>query len=68
MLIMSKQLAIAAAASTFAMAALALLAPGSARVADLPSRMGATIAVAAPSTDSAPQVSLFGAGLLSLID
>jgi hypothetical protein len=52
---MSKQLALSAAASTFALAAMALFAPGSARVAELPTRMGATIAVAAPI--ALPQVS-----------
>ena len=66
-LIMSKQLAISAAASTFALAAMALLAPGSARVTELPARMGATIAVAAPL--SLPQVSVpSGAELLSSLD
>ena len=52
---MSKQLAISAAMSTFALAAMALLAPGSARITELPGRLGATMAVAAPL--SVPQVS-----------
>ena len=66
-LTMSKQLLISAAASTFALAALALLAPGSAGVAELPERMGATISVAAPL--SVPQVSAaLDAELLSALD
>ena len=64
---MSKQLAISAAASTFALAAMALLSPGSARVTELPARMGATIGTAAPLSVS--QVSaLSGADLLSVLD
>jgi len=65
---MSKQLAISAAASTFALAAMALLAPGSARVAELPARVGATtMAVAAPL--SLPQVSAPSVTeLLSVLD
>ena len=63
---MSKQLALSAAASIFALAAMALLAPGSARVTELPARMGATIAVAAPI--ALPQVSApSGAELLSAL-
>jgi len=79
---MSKQLALSAAASTLALAALALLGPGSARLAELPERMGATIAIAAPLSSGplssgplssaqvrAPQASVpRGAGLLSAFD
>jgi len=64
---MSKQLSISAAASTFALAALALLAPGSVRIAELPERVGATISVAAPL--SVQQVSApLDTGLLSALD
>jgi hypothetical protein len=45
---MSRQLAIASAFSIFALSALALFAPGSPRVAGLPSK-GATIEIAAPA-------------------
>jgi len=45
---MSKQLALAAAASTFALAALALLGPGSAHGPWPSSQTGATMSVAAP--------------------
>jgi len=69
---MSKQLALSAAASTLALSALALLGPGSARLAELPERMGATIAIAAPLSSAqvrAPQVSVpRGAGLLAAFD
>jgi hypothetical protein len=69
---MSKQLALSAAASTLALAALALLGPGSARLAELPERMGATIAIAAPLSSAqvrALQVSiLHGAQVLSVLD
>ena len=46
---MSKQLAVASAFSVFAMSALALFAPGSARVSDLALHEGATTEIAAPS-------------------
>jgi len=46
---MSKQLAVASAFSVFAMSALALFAPGSARVSDMALHEGATIEIAAPS-------------------
>ena len=45
---MSRALAIAACASIFALAACALLAPGSAPLEKVGTTMGATIAVAAP--------------------
>jgi hypothetical protein len=66
-LTVSRQLSFSAAASTFALAAMALLAPGSARIAELPERIGATIFIAAPF--SASQVSApLDAGLLSALD
>jgi hypothetical protein len=46
---MSKQLAVSAAFSIFALSALALFGPGSARVSDLAARTGATISIAAPA-------------------
>jgi hypothetical protein len=45
---MSKQLTVASAFSVFALSALALFAPGSARVSDVLQAKGATIAIAAP--------------------
>jgi hypothetical protein len=45
---MSKQLAVASAFSVFALSALALFAPGSARVGE-PTATGATIEIAAPA-------------------
>ena len=45
---MSRQLAIAAAFSTLALTALALFAPGSARLSDLGKEKGATVEFAAP--------------------
>jgi low temperature requirement protein LtrA len=45
---MSKQLSVASAFSIFALSALALLGPGSARVSELGSETGATIGIAAP--------------------
>ena len=45
---MSKQLSVASAFSFFALSALALLGPGSARVSELGSETGATTGVAAP--------------------
>ena len=47
--IMSQQLAVSSAFSIFALSALALLAPGSARVSDLATQTGATIGIAAPA-------------------
>ena len=46
---MSKQLAVASAFSVFALSALALFAPGSARVTELDSDTGATTGIAAPA-------------------
>ena len=46
---MSKQLSVASACSIFALSALALLGPGSARVSELGSATGATIEIAAPA-------------------
>lgn len=46
---MSKQLSVASAFSIFALSALALLAPGSARLPDLASETGATTGIAAPA-------------------
>jgi hypothetical protein len=46
---MSRQLSIASAFSIFALAALALLAPGSAHLSDMAYENGATIEIAAPS-------------------
>ena len=46
---MSKQLAVASAFSVFAMSALALFAPGSARLGELDIGTGATIEIAAPA-------------------
>ena len=47
---MSRQLAIAATFSTLALTALALFAPGSARLSDLATEKGATVEFAAPHT------------------
>jgi hypothetical protein len=46
---MSRQLSVASAFSIFALSALALFAPGSARVSDLVSATGATTGIAAPA-------------------
>jgi hypothetical protein len=46
---MSKQLSVASAFSIFALSALALFAPGSARLSDLGSKTGATSELAAPA-------------------
>lgn len=46
---MSRQLAVASAFSVFALSALALFAPGSARVPDAATQTGATIEIAAPA-------------------
>jgi len=46
---MSKQLAISSAFSVFALAAMALLAPGSAHPSDAFTETGATISLAAPA-------------------
>ena len=46
---MSRQLSVASAFSIFALSALALFAPGSARVSELDIAMGATIEIAAPA-------------------
>jgi hypothetical protein len=46
---MSRQLSVASAFSILALSALALFAPGSARIGDLGSETGATIAIAAPA-------------------
>lgn len=46
---MSRQLSVASAFSIFALSALALLAPGSARVSDLASKTGAATGIAAPA-------------------
>jgi len=46
---MSKQLAVSAAFSVFALSALALFAPGSARVTDPATQTGATMSIAAPA-------------------
>jgi hypothetical protein len=46
---MSRQLTVASAFSIFALSALALFAPGSARVSDLLSGTGATTGIAAPA-------------------
>ena len=46
---MSKQLSVASAFSIFALSALALLAPGSARIGELDIDTGATIEIAAPA-------------------
>lgn len=46
---MSKQLAVSSAFSIFALSALALFAPGGARVSDLATQTGATIMIAAPA-------------------
>ena len=46
---MSRQLSVASAFSVLAMSALALFAPGSARVSELGSATGATIEIAAPA-------------------
>jgi hypothetical protein len=46
---MSRQLAVTSAFSIFALSALALFAPGSARVPDLATQTGATITIAAPA-------------------
>ena len=46
---MSRQLTVASAFSIFALSALALFAPGSARVSELGSDTGATTGVAAPA-------------------
>jgi hypothetical protein len=56
---MSKQLAVASAFSVFAMSALALFAPGSARIGGEPTATGATIEIAAPA---------FSAELLGSLD
>jgi hypothetical protein len=50
---MSKQLAVASAFSVFAMSALALFAPGSARLPGSDLDRGATIEVAAPAFSTA---------------
>jgi hypothetical protein len=46
---MSRQLSVASAFSIFALSALALFAPGSARVSELGIETGATIEIAAPA-------------------
>jgi len=46
---MSKQLSVASAFSILAMSALALFAPGSARLGELGSETGATTGIAAPA-------------------
>lgn len=46
---MSKQLSVASAFSIFALSALALFAPGSARVSELPNETGAAIGIATPA-------------------
>jgi hypothetical protein len=46
---MSKQLSVASAFSIFALSALALFAPGSARLSDLGNSTGATSQLAAPA-------------------
>ena len=46
---MSKQLTIASAFSVFALSALALFAPGSARIGELATGTGATMELAAPA-------------------
>ena len=46
---MSRQLSVASAFSIFALSALALFAPGSARVSDLVSQTDATTEIAAPA-------------------
>ena len=46
---MSKQLSVASAFSVFALSAMALFAPGSARVSGTDSDRGATIEIAAPA-------------------
>jgi hypothetical protein len=46
---MSRQLSVASAFSIFALSALALFAPGSARVSDLVGETGATTGIAAPA-------------------
>jgi hypothetical protein len=46
---MSKQLSVASAFSIFALSALALFAPGSARLSELHSETGAAIGIAAPA-------------------
>lgn len=46
---MSKQLSVSAAFSVFALAALALLGPGSPRLSDALTQTGATMAIAAPA-------------------
>jgi len=48
-LIMSRQLAVASAFSVFALSALALFAPGSARLSDALTQTGATTSIAAPA-------------------
>jgi hypothetical protein len=48
-LTMSKQLSVASAFSIFALSALALFAPGSARLSELDSATGATTGIAAPA-------------------
>jgi len=46
---MSRQLSVASAFSIFALSALALFAPGSARLSDIGSETGATTEIAAPA-------------------
>ena len=46
---MSRQLSVASAFSIFALSAMALFAPGSARVSNLVSETGATTGIAAPA-------------------
>ena len=46
---MSRQLSVASAFSILALSALALFAPGSARIGDLGSETGATTGIAAPA-------------------
>ena len=46
---MSRQLSVASAFSIFALSALAVLAPGSARVSELDAETGATTRIAAPA-------------------
>ena len=46
---MSRQLSVASAFSIFALSALALFAPGSARVSELDNETGATTGIAAPA-------------------
>ena len=46
---MSRQLSVASAFSIFALSALALFSPGSARVSDLVSETGAATGIAAPA-------------------